>query len=73
MLQDFSDITKPPNKDKPVKHDVVHEIETLSCPCHARPRPLSPEKLQIVKEEMISCSNLALFRDIILNMHLRFI
>jgi len=25
-MSEFSNITKPPNKDKPIKHDVVHEI-----------------------------------------------
>ena len=52
MLQSFPELTKPPNRDKPVKHDVVHEIETNGYPCHARARPLTPEKLQIVQEEI---------------------
>ena len=38
MLQSFPELTKPPNRDKPVKHDVVHEIETNGYPCHARRR-----------------------------------
>ena len=48
MLQSFPELTKPPNRDKRVKHDVVPEIETNGYPCHARARPLTPEKLQIV-------------------------
>ena len=52
VLQSFPELTKPPNRDKPVKHDVVHEIETNGYPCHARARPFTPEKLQIVQEEI---------------------
>ena len=50
MLQSFPELIKPPNCDKPVKHDVVHEIETNGYSCHARARLLTPEKLQIVQE-----------------------
>ena len=52
MLQSFAELTTPPNRDKPVKHDVIHEIETNGYPCHARARPLTPEKLQIVQEKI---------------------
>ena len=52
MLQSFPELTKPPNRDTPVKHDIVHEIETNGYPCHAHARPLIPEKLQIVQEEI---------------------
>ena len=48
----FPELTIPPNRDKSVKLDVVHEIETNGYPCHARARPLTPEKLQIVQEEI---------------------
>ena len=52
MLQSFPKLTKPPNSDKPVKHDVVHEIETNGYPCHACAYPLTSEKLQIVQKEI---------------------
>ena len=52
MLQGFPELTRPPNKNKLVKHDVVHEIDTTGYPCHARARPLSPEKIDIVKHEV---------------------
>ena len=52
MLQSFPELIKPPNRDKPVKHDVVHEIETNGYPCQARARPLTPRKLRIVQEEI---------------------
>ena len=52
MLQSFPELTKPPNRDKPVKHDVVHEIETNGYPCNACAHLLTPEKLQIFQEEI---------------------
>ena len=52
MLPSFPELSKPPNRDKPVKHDVVHEIEINGYPCHAQARPLTPEKLRIIQEEI---------------------
>ena len=52
LLARYPDLTKPPNKVKPVKHDVVHHIVTNGHPCSARSRQLSPEKLAIVQEEI---------------------
>ena len=50
LLARYPDLTKPPNKVKPVKHNVVHHIVTNRHPCSARSRQLSPEKLAIVQE-----------------------
>ena len=46
MVQSFPELTKPSNRNKPVKHDVVHEIETNGYPRHARARPFSPKTFQ---------------------------
>ena len=52
MLERFPDLTRPPNKEKPIKHDVVHDIVTTGYPCHAGARPLPPDKLEIVRNEI---------------------
>ena len=52
MLKRFFDLTRPPNKEKPIKHDVVHDIVTTGYPCHARACPLPPEKLEVVRNEI---------------------
>ena len=52
LLASFPDLTTPQNKHKPVKHSVEHHIVTRGYPCSSRPRQLSPEKLEFVKEEI---------------------
>ena len=52
MLERFPDLTRLPNKEKPIKHDVVHDIVTTGYPCHSRDRPLSPDKLEVVGNEI---------------------
>ena len=52
MLERFPDLTRPPNKEKSIKHDVVHDIITTGYPCHARARPLPPDKLEVVRNEI---------------------
>ena len=52
MLERFPDLTRPPNKEKPIKHDVVHDVVTTGYPCHARARPLPPDKLEVVRNEI---------------------
>ena len=52
LLSNYPDLTRPPNSLKPPKHDIVHQIVTHGYPCSARSRPLAPEKLAIVKEEI---------------------
>ena len=51
MLERFPDLTRPPNKEKPIKHDVVHEIVTTGYPCHSRAPSLLLEKLEVVRNE----------------------
>ena len=52
MLQRFAEFTSPPSKEKPIKHDVVRDIVTTGYSCHARARPLPPEKLEVVRNEI---------------------
>ena len=52
MLERFPDLTRPPNKEKLIKHDVVYDIVTTGYPCHARARPLPPDKLEVVRNEI---------------------
>ena len=52
MPESFSDLTRPPNKEKPIKHDVVHDIVTTGYLCHAHARPLPPDKLEVVRNEI---------------------
>ena len=51
MLECFPDLTRPPNKEKPIKHD-VHDIVTIGYACQARARPLPPDKLEVVRNEI---------------------
>ena len=52
MLERFPDLMRPPNKEKPIKHDVLHDIVTTSYPYYARARPLPPDKLEVVRNEI---------------------
>ena len=52
LLARYPDLTKPPSKEKPVKHNVVNYIVTNGHPCSPRSRQLSPEKLAIFQEEI---------------------
>ena len=64
-LERFPDLTRPPKKEKLIKHNVVNDIVTTGFWCHARARPLPPDKLEVVRHEIeylletgiISCSN----------------
>lgn len=51
ILQEFPEITRPSNRETPVKHQVVHHIVTQGPPCSARPRRLTPDRLKIGKTE----------------------
>lgn len=51
LLLEFPEITKPMCfKDIP-RHSVAHHIETTGSPVFARPRPLPPNKYNLVKKE----------------------
>ena len=51
ILSEFPDITQPLYRDCPVKHDVVHHIDTRGPPVFARPRRLDTDKLRVAKDE----------------------
>lgn len=51
LIREFQTLTVSPNWTKPVTHDVVHHIITCSQPAHAVPWRLSPEKLQVARQE----------------------
>ncbi|XP_064470512.1 uncharacterized protein LOC135385212 [Ornithodoros turicata] len=51
VLNEFPQLTRPPDWSKPVPHSVVHHIETKGPPVFCRPRRLPPEKLKIAKDE----------------------
>ena len=51
LFQEFSALTAPVPRDTPVKHSVVHCIDTTGSPVPAHPRRLSPEHLHVAKQE----------------------
>ena len=46
----------------PIKHDVVHHIETSGAPVSARIRRLAPEHLRIAREEFDHMMELGIVR-----------
>lgn len=51
LLSKFPSLTKPPQPNAPIKHNVVHHIETQGPPPKCKPRRLAPDKLKIAKKE----------------------
>jgi hypothetical protein len=51
LLRKYPDVIRPTPKDREVKHNVVHYIETRGQPLHSKPRRLAPDKLKVAKEE----------------------
>ncbi|XP_064468962.1 uncharacterized protein LOC135383442 [Ornithodoros turicata] len=51
LLRQFPSLTQQPDWTLPVRHDVVHHIETKGPPAFCRPRPLGPEKMKIARAE----------------------
>ena len=45
LLGQFSELTRPTTKGKPVKHGITHKIVTKGYPVFTRPRQLVPDKL----------------------------
>ncbi|XP_064462684.1 uncharacterized protein LOC135373403 [Ornithodoros turicata] len=62
ILEDFPEVTKPPDWTRPVKHDVVHHVVTQGPPVHFRPRRLAPENLSIAKAEFEHMLELGIIR-----------
>ncbi|XP_023229853.1 uncharacterized protein LOC111630069 [Centruroides sculpturatus] len=60
ILEEFPEITRP-HPNKPVKHNVVHHIETIGPSVTAKPRRLARDRLKIAKAEfdkMIALSHM---------------
>ena len=51
LLSKYPSLTWPPNYHTPVKHSVVHRIDTRGQPVHARSRRLAPDRLSIARSE----------------------
>lgn len=51
ILQEFSDITNFTKIKKPTSSEIVHHIVTTGQPIFAKPRRLSPEKLEAARKE----------------------
>ena len=43
IVSDFPSLTKPYNKEQPIKHDVTHHIKTTGPPVSSHTRRLSPK------------------------------
>lgn len=51
ILKEFPQLSSPPSIDRPVKHTVVHRIETRGQPVSCTARRLRPDKLAAAKSE----------------------
>ena len=73
MIERFHDLSRPPNTEKPIKHEVVYHIFTTGCPCYACASPLPPKKLEVVRNEIGYLLEAALLVGLIVIMLLHFI
>nr|XP_050029947.1 uncharacterized protein LOC126525987 [Dermacentor andersoni] len=62
ILGDFPEVTRPPQASAAVKHNVCHHIVTTGSPVYARPRRLSPQKLQAARQEFDHMLELGIIR-----------
>ena len=62
ILREFPAITQPCSKDRPIKHDVTHHIDTAGPPVNARPRRLAPERLKVARQEFEHMMDLGIIR-----------
>ena len=62
LLAEFPAVTKACTTDCPVKHSVVHRIETTGPPVFGRTRRLPPERLKIAKQEFNHMLQLGIIR-----------
>ncbi len=51
LLSDFPTLILVCSLDVPIKHDIVHHIESTGAPVYARPRRLAPDRLRVAKKE----------------------
>lgn len=62
LLAKFQLSTEPVNFKEPVKHNVVHHIETTGPPVTAKPRRLAPDKHRIAQQEFQRLVDLGIAR-----------
>ncbi|XP_077485401.1 uncharacterized protein LOC144095600 [Amblyomma americanum] len=62
ILGEFPELTRPPQASAAVKHNVCHHIVTTGPPVYARPRRLSPQKLQAARQEFDHMLELRIIR-----------
>lgn len=62
MLRKYPTLTQNPRYDLPVKHNVVHFIETKSQLPFSRPRRLDPMRLRVAKQEFTTMVELGICR-----------
>ena len=51
LLSEFPQLSQINTPDTPVKHNVLHHIETTRAPVSARPQRQAPNRLQVAKRE----------------------
>lgn len=62
IVQVFPELTQQKQAFVEVRHDVQHHIETTKPPVYARPRRLSPEKLQLARQVFSHMMKLCIVR-----------
>ena len=62
LLSQFPDLTQVSAPDIPVKHEVLHHIETTGPPVFARPRRLAPDRFKVAKREFEHMLQLGIIR-----------
>ena len=62
IMAKFSTITQPCSRDRPIKHDITHHINTTGPPVSARPRRLAPERRKIARQEFEHMLELGIIR-----------
>ena len=62
IMREFPAITQLSSKDRPIKHDVTHHIDTAGPPVSAQPRRLAPERLKVARQEFEHMMELGIIR-----------
>ena len=52
LLQNYPELTSPPNYRKPVKHKIVHHLPTKGRPPNIKTRRVSPENYKKIKQQI---------------------
>ena len=52
LLQNYPELTSPPNYRKPVKHNIVHHLPTKGRPPNIKTRRVSPENYKKIKQQI---------------------